>query len=455
MKSKKKDVNCTDENSPSVENLSVNFQSKYKCLYNINEVFKSHFDVNLNPGAVSSIIPYNMAEVNDKWASDKCIFDNEIVAITQNEKMEMVECSINVSSTTEYGEVRFSKAISDFFCHNSNHKYMIFKFASNECKKIYPQSLSNIKSGVVAVNPNAYNKINQSFTQQQIIHTTTGSSYIVSTSKFICDKSLNDGAIRFSYYQRQLLNLELPPIIPSKAYASMRSSCDYSKEELEKLDYHFLNCERHKATNYEEKQKLMKLLEKSKYSDIQIVPVLESYKNSRTFVRPKKDKLFDWFIGGTDLVLKCCRPYSVDENKDIVRLSKDSISLLGIEETDHVVLRYRDKSITAKVMAIDSIIQIKETNIINDDSDEDLIAGIPAHLRKKLGVNNINTTISIERDTLYLFRKNLNIQFLPIIALLFTLLQTFENYALVFTCFFAFLPLVMFIVFSSERNKVK
>lgn len=145
----------------------------------------------------------------------------------------------------------------------------------------------------------------------------------------------------------------------------------------------------------------------------------------------------------------------MDENKNIVRLSADNMKLLGIDETDQVIIHYKDKSIKAKVLEMENLEQVKETNIVTKEADIDILVGIPAHLRKELGLDNINIALRIERDTNYLFMKNLHIQFMPLIALLFTLIQTISNLTIVILAFIVFLPFVIYIIFSEQRYKVK
>ena len=52
--------------------------------------------------------------------------------------------------------------------------------------------------------------------------------------------------------------------------------------------------------------------------------------------------------------LSCRRPYEIDENSDIVRMSASNMKILGIEEMDKVVLRYKNREVVCRALNIDS-----------------------------------------------------------------------------------------------------
>lgn len=52
--------------------------------------------------------------------------------------------------------------------------------------------------------------------------------------------------------------------------------------------------------------------------------------------------------------------------------------------------------------------------------------GIPAHIRKKLGLYHINTAVKVDRDTSFIFKKSINEQIVPILLTLFSV-NLFED----------------------------
>ena len=154
--------------------------------------------------------------------------------------------------------------------------------------------------------------------------------------------------------------------------------------------------------------------------------------------------------------LSAARPYKLDDARDIVRLSEDTMILLGIEETDRVIIKYKDQTCKACAMKIDSFELMKETNIVDSEIDIDIMVGIPAPLRSQLGIGDIETEVTIKRDTMFLFNKNLNIQMLSVLGLLLAVYQIGEgNFKLKSILCISMLPIIIYVSLSQERSKVK
>lgn len=181
-------------------------------------------------------------------------------------------------------------------------------------------------------------------------------------------------------------------------------------------------------------------------TEVYIRPVLDSF--ARTgFVSPWT-LLTRFFVGKSALSLMCRRPYECDENTNVVRLTNSNMKLLGVEEIDSVILRHHMKRVKCRVLELDD----KETfEEINGDvpAPADLAIGIPAHVRKQLGLNFVNCAVKIERDTNFLFTKSLPDQIIP-------LLLTFATSGLVLDTHIIweilFAIVVVYLNLSSKRH---
>ena len=101
-----------------------------------------------------------------------------------------------------------------------------------------------------------------------------------------------------------------------------------------------------------------------------------------------------------------------------------------------------------------------ETNTIAREADIDPLVGIPASMRRSLGVCDLDEAVLVERDTGYLFRKNLNAQFMPVLLFFLAIVQTgylFGTVVLGYSLLASVvgLPIIAFIMFSEQRAKVK
>ena len=89
----------------------------------------------------------------------------------------------------------------------------------------------------------------------------------------------------------------------------------------------------------------------------------------------------------------------------------------------------------------------------NPPMSGDVVIGIPVNLRKRLGINNVNSSVKVDRDTPFIFRRSFNEQIVPILITLFTSLLTwsvFDWRPAVISL--AALPVVVYFNLSSKRN---
>ena len=210
--------------------------------------------------------------------------------------------------------------------------------------------------------------------------------------------------------------------------------------------------------SYEEQKTIRRDLRQCGYDAVQITA--SAFDESAHFLSGVPKAISGFVVGNSSILLKSCRPYDNDEGRDVVRLPRSAMVHLGIDESDKVILRHGKAKAKARALPIDSLERIRETNTIAREADIDPIVGIPAFMRRDLGVCDLDEAVLVERDTGYLFAKNLNAQFMPVLLFFLAVIQTgflFGSVVLGYALLVSIigLPLIAFIVFSEQRAKVK
>lgn len=227
----------------------------------------------------------------------------------------------------------------------------------------------------------------------------------------------SENKVELNVKDRRLLDIELPTYI-------CQSYLDKFKEGFEK----YYECEAKNVTydNYYEATKAYK--DHIKDAGIEILSVYPVYYNSQRKIKKLNqiagvlgNKILSFLIGQRQIVLRTVRPYPIDECENAVRISKLNMDLLGLTENDNVIIRNNQTSYKARVLLLDNYDILKNENRLKSEDDLSLLIAIPAYMRSELKLPYINSSVSVERDLKYLFRKNLNNQIMTIIGLLVSL----------------------------------
>ncbi len=293
------------------------------------------------------------------------------------------------------------------------------------------QLASKIKDNKISISKALYQEMIQDTPSFLMVrHLFTGATIMCDFSCVEGTSDLKDDQIRLNYCQRKNLNL-----VDRQALANEKDNT--------------ILIDKVKRTN-EITEIFESFFDSNEYSIVQLVPI---------YLRTKQKKnstVLDFLVGDCQMNLSAIRPYEIDDSRDIVRLSEDSMTLLGIEESDKVLLKYKNQRCEARAMKIDSFEFMQQTNILFCERDLDLIVGVPAPIRRKLGIEDVETEVIVERDTKYLFFKNLNIQLISVLGLLLAVFQIGDNHYKVKTVMcFALLPFIIWASLSQERSKVK
>ncbi|MEK4139571.1 MULTISPECIES: hypothetical protein [Paenibacillus] len=180
-------------------------------------------------------------------------------------------------------------------------------------------------------------------------------------------------------------------------------------------------------------------------------------------IRRPLSALGNFFIGKRELTLRVGHPYPFDEHQNLCRIHPNVRKLLGMEETDQIVISYNSKQITIPILDIDTehIAQSVKLHADNEQLkfiDSHLFIGITALSRNELEIPSIGTSVTVKRSMYSLFLKHLNKLVLPVIALLFTIVQLYKdlNWSIALTVIISLvlLPIIIYTTLSEERAKI-
>ncbi len=264
-------------------------------------------------------------------------------------------------------------------------------------------------------------------------------------------------------YQKQLFNISLPlKAVPIEIFEGFFKNNDLSNVEIEILNSTYI---KHDGV-YEIKKnefgnnKLLNIQKKIGLDKLEVIETtLPNYQKSyffRHLGKNIKNKILTRLIGSKNVLLRVGRAYPVDEQSDIVRLSPDIMKVLGVSEMDKVIVQYNDKAIQLRVLEASNYEINKIVNdYIYDETDDNILIGIPNKWRIHLGIFSINSIVNVKRDVNHITKKNTNRQLLPFIGIVFTILQTFNDNLIRLVLILFLFPTAVYINFSEERSKIK
>lgn len=414
------------------------------------------FDVTKDGRGVLSPLRWNVIEVSESIAKSHGIVFGQAASLFFHGKL--TECTIIIRPDIKGNQIRLTKWMQEELQWQdpAMEAYVILpkdQYVSN----ITIQMVEKVKDGLITLNAQAYDQLPARYDKLVINHVHTGAKLCVPKRFIDKDSALKKGTVRLNYYHRQLLNL---PELHKESYTLQEAEMIRDRiKRTGRMDIpekiNALLEQARAETQTDLGSEFIQLLKESGYTDLQLSAVFDEKEPFGLKFGKAIEKLCDFFAGGCEVLLKTGRPYQIDENRDIVRISPDNAALLGIEETDQVILKHKNRSVKAKAMIIDSFEFMKKTNILSGESELETMIGIPAHIRRRLRIGDLETVVTVKRDSPYLFIKNLNIQFLPVIALWLTLFQISDDYLKMSVIFLVCLPFVVYIMLSTERSKVK
>ncbi|WP_462412396.1 hypothetical protein [Neobacillus sp. Marseille-QA0830] len=407
---------------------------------------------------VKENIPYNRVELHPTFLQQYHLQENDYVVIYNPLNFKYTVACVKSTANMALDEIITSLSIQNKLELWTNIEIVLHPLKKIVSQKVTIQNVNKLADGHITVADDLFQMITQYGADYfEVVNRTTSASFDIEACFIQSDASLGDGTVKLSYLQRELLGFENPPDTLSPFYFNRyHDELALNDEQRQFINSHYANKKVHEIKTYEGKTKAKKIFTAAGYYQPAIYPIYQKHKKSRLFFLKKVFvSLLNWLIRPSSLKLKVIRPYSTDESSNIVRISKSVMSLLGIEENDRIRILYRGKSIEVPVLELDSPELIKETNIVTNESSMNLSIGIPAHLRYKLGIKQIGKTCDVERDMYFLFKKNWNLQFLPILATIIAIL-TLDPLGgwLKLILSIIIVPFSSYITLSSVREKI-
>lgn len=286
-----------------------------------------------------------------------------------------------------------------------------------------------------------------------LINNFNGYRLDLSTDDVVINENETD-VLRLGIKHRRLLDIELPTYISNHYLEDLGQDIEsYYKSENDNVKF---------DDYYDAVNSFKRTYNKSNLSMLTLYSIPDDKKRSIKSTINKKRKLvftkiLSFLIRQRKISLRVVRPCPTDESEITVRISEVIMKLLGLEETDNVIIRNGEHCVKAKVLLIDKDSIIAQENRLKFEQELDIIVGIPAYMRVDLNLNYINSTVTVERDLVYLFKKNLNNQVLTIIGFLVSLSfidKLISNIALKVLAYSIIVLLLIFISFSQIREKV-
>ena len=321
---------------------------------------------------------------------------------------EFFECSVCFSESVDVNGIIITKLIQEKLSIEAGTELILLPMKSIFCTKILIASIDDIKEKKIRVSAEKRSFYND-FVYYDIVNTLTGASMTIKNDKILFDPNIAENEIKLNRQQRVLLDIELPPSFEDNVFLSVREALSSDEEKELLFECYNEDGSQKKSTDYRSLIKLKKKLEEKGLLCLSISPTIRSFhsKNDVSLFR----KITRFIVGKSIKALKCVRPYSEDEDSNIVRISTDNMKVLGLDDTGKVVITYGMQSVLCKALPYENEERLLKTN---KDINVETSIGIPINLRKKLGICKLNVSVKVERDTNSIFKlESANHFYLP------------------------------------------
>ena len=374
-----------------------------------------------------------------------------VAILFNSDAKEYQEVFCHTDEKLQNSDIRATSTLLSNLKYENDDELFLLQYNHVLFNDIKVQKIDNIKEDYIVISKKTIEKTFPSFNESKyrlfsLYNTVTGENIVVKKKHIIVDDTLKEGTIRLSRVLRIFLGLENNDFISDLAWKTLDQNSEEYKKIIETYDSD--THEIKKNVSYIERNEISKVLKTALNVKLELYPVIESInKNVR---RNAWQVITDFYVGKSTLSLPCKRPYDIDEGKDVIRLSKNNMSLLGISNMDKVRVTYRNKVIKCRVLELEDKESFKATNV---GTSCDLMVGIPINLRKRLGIYNISSVVKIDRDTPFLFKKSISEQVLPILITIVSSL-VISNASALWTAIISLIaaPIVVYLNLSSKRS---
>lgn len=154
-----------------------------------------------------------------------------------------------------------------------------------------------------------------------------------------------------------------------------------------------------------------------------------------------RQRMLRLIIGKTEYYMQTVYTNETDDKNNVSRLSRNMMNLLGVSENDKVVIKYGPRSTVVRVL--------------EGENYTDSKIGIPAPVRKTLGMNSIHDIVIIYRDMGHIFKRHSQEQTVAIIGTVLAVFQVMNDLWIGALLCALFIPLILYFALNEERIKVK
>lgn len=402
-------------------------------------------------------MPLNKVALHPEDLQEFGLIENEYVIIINPAIDDFAIAITSSSEKVERHTIRSSLGIRNKLQLINAGEILMHPLKKIEVNHITVQKITHLQDESIFLSTDLYKQFEYyAASHYELVNPLTAASYDLSRKRIKVDTQLKPQTMRINYLMREFLDYEQPPATISDFYLRYIEcgNCTETQKKLIQKKYTKNICD--DALSYDDKLALKSILKSAGLWQLDLYPLPKREKEpTKRLYKKLIQHYMKWTIRPAKIKLKVIRPYSTDESSNIVRMTKNSMSLLGIAENDLVTLSYRGKSVSVPVLELSSSEWIRETNIMPNDSNMNISIGIPASLRLQLGMKKIGVVCTVKRNLPYLFKKNQNLQFIPIVATLLAIyavnfLDTWVKIVLILI----FVPLANYISLSDVREKI-
>lgn len=154
-----------------------------------------------------------------------------------------------------------------------------------------------------------------------------------------------------------------------------------------------------------------------------------------------RKKMLEIIIGKTEYCMKTCWTNLTDDKNNVARISRNMMNLLGVSENDKVVIKYGQR---------EAVVRVLEGEDYTDSQ-----VGVPAPVRKSLGMNSTNDLVVLYRDMKYIFKRHSQEQTVAIIGTVLAVFQVINDITIGILLCILFVPIILYFALNEERIKVK
>ena len=430
--------------------LSTN---KYQINMGKNKNIHRKYEITFN---TSSEKVYN--KDNDSYLIP--FIENEIVRLKTSAEGE-ISCFVSYKDYgRDKGDIFFSKKIKDRISESTN---LVSIESMPQIKFRTPRlaSVDNVKSSNVVIY--SKNKIididDPKIIGINIVNNLNGASIYVEKKNIIYQYDKEEDAIHLNHEHRMMLDLELPGFI-NQYYLDIikkdNKDDDFNKYYVDETQNVCYSCEEDYVAV---KKYIGKVLCNHNIFQLSVYPVYKVAEVKRNIINRISYSYLKGLIRTKTKKKTVIRPYSIDESDKIVRLTTNSLKQIGADENDFIVLKnpISKNILKVKAMAMDDETAIFQENRIRSSQYLNLCIGIPLHIRNELELESLNSTVEIERDLGFIFKKHLNSQIQSLIGVLlsFIAIKDYVNNGIIVAMIsIVLLVILIYISFSDIRERI-